>query len=210
MIIEIIGYIGSALVVVSMLMSSILRLRIINTIGSVISCTYALIVGAMPLALMNACLIVINLYNLYKLTKTKKPYDMVICDADDGMVQYLLSYYGDDIRKIFPDFDDAEISGKKAYMVLCEGNPAGMLIGKHVEGRALEGDESSRFLDIDIDYAAPAYRDFTVADYLYKKLPERGINRVRYRHSLSEGYEDYLRRTGYVPEDGAWVLHIKH
>ncbi len=58
--IEIFGYIGSGLVVISMLMSSIVRLRIINTIGSTISAVYAVICGAFPLVLMNACLIVIN------------------------------------------------------------------------------------------------------------------------------------------------------
>ena len=40
MLIEIFGYIGSARVVVSMLMSSIVKLRVINIFGSVISGTY--------------------------------------------------------------------------------------------------------------------------------------------------------------------------
>ena len=69
MLIEIFGYIGSALVVISMLMSSIVKLRVINILGSIISGTYAIICGAFPLVLMNACLIVINVYNLYKLLR---------------------------------------------------------------------------------------------------------------------------------------------
>lgn len=72
MFIEIFGYTGSILVVISMLMSSVVKLRLINTIGSVISGTYAVIRGAFPLVLMNACLIIINVYNLYKLLKTDK------------------------------------------------------------------------------------------------------------------------------------------
>ena len=72
MLIEIYGYIGSALVVISMLMSSVIKLRIINMIGSIISGSYALMIGSFPLALMNICLIVINAYNLYKLFKEKK------------------------------------------------------------------------------------------------------------------------------------------
>lgn len=71
-IIEIFGYIGSSLVVISMLMTSIVKLRIINMIGSVISGIYAVICGAFPLAFMNACLIIINIYNLIKLQKTKQ------------------------------------------------------------------------------------------------------------------------------------------
>lgn len=67
--IELFGYLGSILIVVSMLMSSIVKLRVINTVGSIISGIYALICGAFPLALMNICLVVINIYNLYKLSK---------------------------------------------------------------------------------------------------------------------------------------------
>lgn len=67
--IELFGYLGSFLVVVSMLMSSITRLRIINMIGSVISATYALVIGAFPMVLMNMSLIMINAYNLIKLKK---------------------------------------------------------------------------------------------------------------------------------------------
>lgn len=70
--IEVLGYIGSAMVVISMLMTSVVKLRIINGIGSILSGTYALIVGSFPLALMNVCLIVINIYNLHMLLKSKK------------------------------------------------------------------------------------------------------------------------------------------
>ena len=77
MLIEIFGYIGSGLIVISMLMSSIVKLRIINTIGSVISGIYAMICGAFPLSLMNGCLISINIYNLFKLWKEQKEYDTV-------------------------------------------------------------------------------------------------------------------------------------
>lgn len=67
--IELFGYLGSTLVVVSMLMASVVKLRVINMIGSVISASYALIIGSFPLVLMNVCLIAINAYNLVRLLK---------------------------------------------------------------------------------------------------------------------------------------------
>lgn len=70
MMIEMIGYLGSVLVVVAMLMSSVVKLRIINTIGASIFAVYALIIQSYPTALMNICLVVINIYNLMKLMKT--------------------------------------------------------------------------------------------------------------------------------------------
>ena len=52
-IIEMVGYLGSVLVVVSMLMSSVIKLRVINTVGSGIFAVYALIIHSYPTALMN-------------------------------------------------------------------------------------------------------------------------------------------------------------
>ena len=75
--IELIGYLGSALVVASMLMSSVVKLRVINTIGSGIFAAYALMIHSYPTALMNACLVGINLYNLAKLTRKERSYDLV-------------------------------------------------------------------------------------------------------------------------------------
>ena len=97
MMIELFGYLGSTLVVVSMLMASVVKLRVINMIGSIISGTYALIIGSFPLALMNFCLIVINAYNLIRLLKSDKQYDLVDGTKDDGLLHYFLEYYRDDM-----------------------------------------------------------------------------------------------------------------
>ena len=58
--IEAIGYTGSALVLVSFLMVSVVKLRIVNTIGSVIFTIYAFIIHSYPTAIMNLCLVMIN------------------------------------------------------------------------------------------------------------------------------------------------------
>lgn len=72
LLLEIFGYIGSILVVVSMMMTSIKRLRILNITGSVISTTYSIIVGAWPIVVMNVSIMAINLYHLFNDGKVKK------------------------------------------------------------------------------------------------------------------------------------------
>lgn len=111
MIIELAGYLGSVLVVVSMLMSSVVKLRIINTAGSIISATYALIIQSYPLALMNICLIIINIYNLARLLRSNEPYDLVDVKTDDIFLTYFLDYYQQDIQNFF--------SGSKIFTFLC-------------------------------------------------------------------------------------------
>lgn len=70
--IELVGYLGSLLVVVSMLMTSVIRLRIVNSIGAGIFTIYALIIQSYPTALMNFCLVVINIYHLTRMYKDKR------------------------------------------------------------------------------------------------------------------------------------------
>ncbi len=64
---EIFGYIGTACVIISMLMTSVVKLRLINMVGALISLIYALIVGAAPIAVLNAALIIIQIFQLYRL-----------------------------------------------------------------------------------------------------------------------------------------------
>ena len=65
--IEAIGYLGSSLVLVSFLMASVAKLRIVNSVGSVIFTIYAFIIHSYPTAIMNICLVLINIYYLVKL-----------------------------------------------------------------------------------------------------------------------------------------------
>ena len=60
---EIFGYIGTGLVILSMTMTSVIKLRIINMCGGVISLIYAVLCNTWPVVVLNACLISINLYH---------------------------------------------------------------------------------------------------------------------------------------------------
>ena len=198
MILEIIGYIGSFLVVISMLMSSIVKLRVINTVGSVISGVYAVICGALPLALMNLCLIIINVINLVKLLGKKMPYELVESRADDSLVRYFQSCYLADMKSFFPDFDESDPANDAAYVTCCQGTPIGLLLGKR-QGDAVE---------LAVDYTTPAYRDCSAGKFLHEELPKRGVRRLRYSRALTDQHREYLQKMGYAQRDGAWNLAL--
>ena len=126
--IEMLGYLGSALVVASMLMSSVVKLRVINTIGSGMFAVYALIIHSYPTALMNICLVAINVCNLVRLSRKDQSYDLVDGAGEEGLLGYLLDYYRADIQTYFPDFSRDRV-GDRAFIVCCNGNPAGLLLG---------------------------------------------------------------------------------
>lgn len=196
--IEIFGYIGSALVVVSMLMASIVKLRVVNMVGSVVSGIYALIVGAVPLFLMNGCLIIINMVSLYKLLKTRKSYDLVDGKADDALVEYFIRRYESDIKTYFPEFRKEDTFGKRTFIVCCDGNPAAVLIGEEEEG----------VMNIMVDYSTPAYRDCSAGHFLYSKLPERSINKIICDLNVSPEHSSYLRKMGFAKEESVYVKKL--
>lgn len=72
MIVEMVGYLASFLILVSFLMSSVIWLRIVNSVGAFIFVIYALIIHSYPTAVMNLCLIIVNMYYLHKLTKERR------------------------------------------------------------------------------------------------------------------------------------------
>ena len=86
MLIEMIGYLGSVLVLISFLMSSVVKLRVINAVGSLVFAGYALIIHSYPTALMNFCLVGINIYYLVRLGHPDRQYTLTQEQRDGGML----------------------------------------------------------------------------------------------------------------------------
>ena len=195
MIIEMIGYLGSALVVVSMLMSSVIKLRVINTIGSCIFAGYALIIHSYPTAIMNFCLVAINVYNLMKLLKSNQQYNLIEGAAGDSFVEYFLDYYKEDIRIYFPQFKWEPSLYDAVYIVCCNANPAGLLLGQK---------KGANEIEISLEYTTPTYRDCSVGTYLYDELSKKEIRRLSFKDK-AEKHEAYLQKMGYSKAQGAYV-----
>ncbi|MCI5597521.1 MAG: YgjV family protein [Lachnospiraceae bacterium] len=192
LLIELIGYLGSTLVVISMLMSSVIKLRIINLIGSAVFAAYALMIHSYPTACMNLFLVGINGYNLIKLLKKDQHYTLLEGKTEDAFIEYLWNSYKTDILTYFPDVqkDNAD----KVYFVCCDTVPAGFLLGK---------ESGNGVLDVLVDYSTPTYRDCSVGKYLYSKLWERGIRTLRCSKAQSKQHIEYLKKMGFV-KDGEW------
>lgn len=196
--VEMIGYLGSILVVVSMLMSSVVKLRVINTIGSGIFAAYALMIHSYPTALMNACLVGINVYNLVRLNQKDRAYDLTEAATGDGLLGYLLDHYRADILTYFPGFAGAG-EGDRAYVVFCGGDPAGVLLGT---------DGGQGTLHVRLDYSTPTYRDCSIGAYLYAKLPSKGVHTLVFEGEGSKAHAAYLTKMGFTKENGAYVKRL--
>ena len=197
MLIECIGYFGSFLVVISMLMTSVKKLRIVNTIGSVIFCIYALIIKSYPTAFMNMFLVGINIYNLIKLKKKEKDYQVIECFKDESIIREYLKTFEKDIEKFFPGFVNDGVK-KPAFLVCSDSRPVGLLVG--------EMKDDATF-DIELDYTIPQYRDCSVGSFLYRFLEDSRKISTFVFSVASNNHESYLLKMGFVREGDIYVMH---
>lgn len=70
--IEVFGWIGSGLLIVSLLQSKMLVLRIVNSIASAMLVLYNVLVETWPMVAMNAAVILINAWHIWKITRARK------------------------------------------------------------------------------------------------------------------------------------------
>lgn len=197
-IIEMIGYLGSSLVLISFLMASVAKLRIVNSVGSVIFTIYAFIIKSYPTAVMNLCLVLINVYYLVKLNNTSIDYTCIKVSKDDPVIKHFIEFYMKDIQKCFPgintDFDSSDVG----YAVLHEGTPTGLFFGKK---------QPEDNIDILLDYSIPQYRDFSIGKFLYSKFPEDGFKTLTYK-GPDKHHMPYLAKMGFERYDGVYKKNL--
>lgn len=70
--IEMLGYAATILVAISFLLKDVVKLRFVNAIGGVCFVIYGLLINALPVALLNALIVVINGYYILQALKEQK------------------------------------------------------------------------------------------------------------------------------------------
>ncbi|MCQ2505828.1 MAG: YgjV family protein [Lachnospiraceae bacterium] len=186
---ELIGYLGSFLVVVSLLMSSVIKLRIINTVGSLIFTVYAIVIKSYPTAVMNAALIIINIYYLVKLLKARNHFAIAEAKTDDSAVQRIISLHREDIRNYFPDWNEKEAVNRVFIQFLNE-EVAGITLGQEHE---------NGILVLKVDYSTPHFRDCKLGSFVYDELFKLGFSRLVYSGN-GESHRKYLLQMGFEQE----------
>ena len=193
-VLEAVGYFATGLVLISFLMTSVVKLRLINLIGSAIFTVYAVLIKSYPTAIMNLGICAINVYFLVRLLRTEKHTTLELAQPDDAYIHSFLTRYRDDIRTYFPDFSE-EAPADAAYFVCDDLTPRGLLLGK-------KQDDGS--LLIHLDYATPAYRDNSIGRFLYPKLLE-SFTALEF-DQVSRKHKKYLQKMGFEKKGGRYRL----
>lgn len=199
---EWIGYLASALVLVSLLMSSIIKLRWINLVGSIVFSTYGFMIGSLPVGISNIAISLINIYYLIRIYSAKEYFKILPIETGSEYLKYFLKYFHDDIKKYFSKEDFCVNAETVGFYIVRNMIPAGVFL-------ASKKNEDS--LLVDLDYVTPEYRDFKTGRYVFDNQKEYFINKgfkKLYSFAHSKEHENYLLKMGFVQteEDGKKIF----
>lgn len=203
--IELIGYVASALIAFSMMLSSILRLRLINLAGALAFTVYGILIGAIPVAILNGLIVLVNAHYLLRMLRAKEYFHLLSLRPDPDYLQYFLRYYADDIRRFFPQYEHRAAENEIAIFILRDCTPAGVFIAE---------EQPRGVLHVRLDYAIPRYRDFKIGRFLFvtqaEFFRERGIREIIVSPQHAE-VRAYLIEVGFEPcGDAEGSLRIRY
>ena len=188
---EWLGYLASLIVLISLLMSSIIKLRWINLLGSAIFALYGFLIGALPVGFMNVGISIINLYYLRKIYGSKEYFKLIPLQSSSQYFNYFLEFYRDSIQSYINDFKLNSSTSDISFYILRNTVPAGIFIGSRYNANTLK---------VELDFVTPEYRDFKIGNYIYVKQKdyflEHGYSRL-ICFSSNTAHIKYLKKMGF-------------
>ena len=188
--VEYIGYLGSLLVAVSLLMSNVYKLRIINLIGAVIFVIYGYIIGANAVWAVNLFVAFVDAYYIIQL-KTKTELFRFVQMKYNEMVKDFIDFHYKDIISYFPDFENRKREEINYYLIVRNFVVVGVF------GYTSYPD----FFKIEIDYIARDWRDLQNAINFFKHISRAPDFRGKkfLIETTNETHISYLKKIGFKP-----------
>lgn len=192
---EIIGYTASVIVALSMTMSSIVKFRWINLAGASTFATYGLLIGALPVALLNGFIVAVDIYYLSRIYSKTELFEIIEIRGDNKYLLRFLEFHNKDIQTFFPGFSYKPELNTISFFVLRNMHVAGIFLAHHDE---------SGVLRVGLDYSVPEYRDYKNGKFIYQSLIKEFI-KGGFKQIVAPGltgkHAKYLKRFGFTEEE---------
>lgn len=202
---EIVGWAGSALIILSLTQARVLRFRVLNLVGALLAVAYNAWLAIWPFVVMNAVIAVIDLYWLRRLLTERHDhtaYEVVEVATSDEYLRHVIRVHINDIRTFQPGFVwDPYAPGRAAFLVQRRDETVGVVV------LVVDGDAAGQ---VELDFVTPRYRDFTPGEFVYRRsrvFADRGLRRLVAPHNLVHP-ENYYPRVGFHLDGDAWVRDV--
>lgn len=203
---ELFGWLGSFLVVWSLMQARLLRFRWMNLAGAFVAGTYNAIIGIWPFVAMNAAIVIIDVYWLMRLYRERHDpaiYQVLPVAGDDPYVQHVLAVHAGDLEVHAPGFEASPTDApeRSTFLVVRGDEPVGFVVVRP------EGDGVGL---VELDWVKPSFRDFTPGEFVYRQsgaLTAAGFRRLEVApHNNTD--REYLRAMGFHTDHERWVRDI--
>jgi len=172
-----IGYFASAVIALSMTMSSIVKFRWVNLVGASTFALYGFLIGAYPVMGLNSIIVMVDLFYLYRIYTKPNLFDTLEIRGDNKYLLKFLEYYQKDLQKFFPDFTYKPEMNTVSFFILRNMNVAGVFLAHR--------DEDKDVLKVGLDFVVPEYRDYKNGKYVYGTLRGR-FKKAGYKRIIAE------------------------
>jgi len=205
---EIVGWFGSAMLVVSLLQTRVMRFRALNAAASAVLTGYNAVLGVWPMVALNLVLVGVNLWVVIGLLRRRhdpRAYDVVRIGVGEPFLARVLIRHADDLAAHAVAAPTVLAEAQHAFVVTSGDDLVGVVLSR-------EGDTPDE-QQVVLDYVLPPYRDFTPGEFVYRGdglFAQMGARRVVASPALvgSDRYRGYLTAVGFRPEAGRWVMPI--
>ena len=191
--VEWIGYLASVLVLVSLSLSSIVRLRVVNLLGSIVFSAYGFLIGSLPVGIMNLIIVLTNIFYLRKLYARNEKFEVIEAQSNQEFIQKFLKHHQKEIHKYFPEFKSKATNEFLVLMIMRDMNLAGLFIAEK------KGD----LLEVELDYVTPPYRDYKNGVFLFEHF-RKTLKATKYKtisaKSAMPQQIKYLKKMGFVQD----------
>ena len=192
---QLVGWVGSALVVLSLMDARLVRFRWVNLVGAVLTTAYNAVFGIWPFVVMNGAIAIIDVYWLWRLYSEQhdeKVYEVVELAPDDAYLQHILKVHAVDVALHSAPEPAPKDATRFAFLVAKRDETVGAV---------LVADRGDGVGQVELDWVTPRFRDFTPGEFVYR---QSGVFAAHGFHTLVthdvKGQEEYLARVGFVRE----------
>jgi hypothetical protein len=201
---DVIGWLGSALLIYSVMQARVLRFRVLNLAASAILAGFNAVLEIWPMVAMNVVLCGINLWHIRALVRTRhddETYEVLEVGPQDQYLRHVLGVHEADILKYQPDFTwDGGAEGSVAFLVQRSDETVGVVLVHDA------GDGVARVV---LDYVTPRFRDFSPGEFVWRRssaLRDRGFRTVITPQRM---VAPYYARLGFRPlANGSFELQL--
>lgn len=195
---ELTGYFASILILISLLMSSAVKLRLLNAVGAAVFTVYGILIHSYPTAFLNGVSVIVDIYHIVRLLRSGATFSAHRVSLSETGLGEFIRVYRNDIGHHFPSFDFQLNADDLLFLVYDRANPVGILIGTQTEENGIR---------VRLDYSIPRFRDCSVGKFLYDELALAKIPFLIAPECTPE-HEAYLKKVGFIKQNGEFIKKL--